>query len=461
MAMSSFLMASPASRRHRGLRVLGYAGCGLLLWLLSLLVVQALLSRRLVRSQMVQLGSEVAFSLRLGELALERYPMDTVAELGGLELAEAPPPPPPSRHGQAEAEALHQELCEQLGYCREVVAAGGDLWVEMVSPIEPIWLSVTMPTLRRWPPDPLSLVLSLVAAGLGLSTLVLSLEVQRPLRQLETSLQQLGRGQDPEPVPERGTRAVRQITRRFNALLRRLEDARRERATMLAGIGHDLNSPITRLRLRLHLAEDLPMTAVEAGKAQADLDALERITRQFISFARGDTDERPVEVDLDALLGELAGQSGVPDLHLDLRPLRAWVRPTALSRAVGNLLSNAASHGRPPFRLSLEPWGEQGFSITVHDRGDGIPPSLWPQALQPFRRLDEARGGDGHCGLGLAIAQSAARSHGGELFHHHPSEGGYDLGLRGRSLSDLVTSSERADRSETDPPSRMSPVDSP
>ncbi|SBO41901.1 ATP-binding protein [Cyanobium sp. NIES-981] len=449
-------MASPGSRRHRGLRVLAYAACGLLLWLLCLVTVQALLSRRLARSQMIQLSSEVAFSLRLGELALEQYPMEAVAELSGLELAKSPPPASP--RGVAEAEALHQQLCDQLGYCREVVAAGGGLWVEMVSPIEPIWLSVSLPRLRRWPPDPLSLVLSLVASGLGLSTLVLSLEVQRPLRQLEHSLQQLGSGQEPEPLSERGTRAVRQITRRFNALLRSLEEARRERATMLAGIGHDLNSPITRLRLRLHLAENQPMTAADVAKAQADLDALERITRQFISFARGDGDEVPVQLDLDALLAEVAGQSGLPGLQLRLQPLRAWVRPTALSRAVGNLLSNAASHGQPPFQLALEPWNGAGFSITVRDGGSGIPDQLWEQALQPFRRLDEARGGDGHCGLGLAIAQRAAAAHGGELFHRHAPEGGYTLGLRGHSLSDLVTSQGPAVRPEADRSPRIKPV---
>jgi two-component system osmolarity sensor histidine kinase EnvZ len=454
-------MVSRGSRRHRGLRVLAYASCGLLLWLLCLVAVQALLSRRLARSQMVQLGSEVAFSLRLGELALEQYPMEAVAELSGLELAESPPPE--GSHGQGEAEALHEELCDQLGYCREVVAAGGGLWVEMVSPIEPIWLSVSVPALRRWPPDPLSLVLSLVASGLGLSTLVLSLEVQRPLRQLETSLQQLGSGQNPEPLSERGTRAVRQITRRFNALLQRLEEGRRERATMLAGIGHDLNSPITRLRLRLHLAENQPMTAEDSAKARADLDALERITRQFISFARGDADEAPVEVELDALLAEVAGQSGVRALTLRLQPVRAWVRPTSLSRAVGNLLSNAASHGQPPIELALQPWNGDGFSISVSDRGNGIPDPLWEQALQPFRRLDEARGGDGHCGLGLAIAQRTAAAHGGELFHVHPPQGGYTLGLRGRSLtaaalSDLVTSSGAAVRPEADGSPRMKGV---
>ncbi len=464
MATSSFPMASRVPNRsaagsRRWLRVLAYGAGGLGLWLLSLLLVQTLLSRRLARSQMVQLGSEVAFSLRLGELALESYPMESVAELSGLELAEDHPPP--GDRGGAEAEALHAELCSQLGFCREVVAAGGSLWVEVVSPFESIWLAVAIPDPRRWPPDPLSLILSLGAAGLALSTLVLSLEVQRPLRQLENSLQQLGTSQDPEPLPERGTRAVRQITRRFNGLLERLRLDRQERATMLAGIGHDLNSPITRLRLRLHLAEGQPMSTAESTKAQGDLDALERITSQFIAFARGDAEEQPVRVDLAALLAEVAGQSGLSNLSLDLKPLQAWVRPIALTRAVGNLLSNAAHHGHPPYQLSLQPWDAGGFAIAVSDAGEGIPEALWHQALQPFRRLDEARGGDGHCGLGLAIAQRVALEHGGELFHHRPGQGGFTLGLRGRSLSDLVTSSRSPDRSHSDQQDRMNGVEHP
>lgn len=459
MAMSLFPMASHAPRSHRWLRLLAYAAVGLGLWLLSLLLVQTLLSRRLARSQMVQLGSEVAFSLRLGELALESYPMDGVAELSGLELAEDHPPP--GARGGAEAEALHAELCSQLGFCREVVAAGGSLWVEVVSPFETAWLAVAIPAPRRWPPDPLSLILSLGAAGLGLATLVLSLEVQRPLRQLETSLQQLGTSQDPEPLPERGTLAVRQITRRFNGLLERLRLDRQERATMLAGIGHDLNSPITRLRLRLHLAEGQTMSAADNAKAQGDLDALERITSQFIAFARGDAEETPVLVDLAALLAEVAGQSGLAPLSLELEALQAEVRPIALARAVGNLLSNAAHHGRPPYRLTLRPRGQEGFTIAVSDAGEGIPEELWDQALQPFRRLDEARGGDGHCGLGLAIAQRVALDHGGGLFCEHPIQGGFTLGLRGRSRSDLVTSSGCPDRSDSDPQDRMKAVENP
>jgi two-component system osmolarity sensor histidine kinase EnvZ len=100
---------------------------------------------------------------------------------------------------------------------------------------------------------------------------------------------------------------------------------------------------------------------------------------------------------------------------------------------VGNLLENALSHGRPPLRLVLRGIGEEGFAIEVGDGGEGIRPDEWERALQPFQRLDWARGVQGHCGLGLAIADRVAREHGGELSCRQ-EQGGFTVVLRGRSL---------------------------
>jgi two-component system osmolarity sensor histidine kinase EnvZ len=215
---------------------------------------------------------------------------------------------------------------------------------------------------------------------------------------------------------------------RFNAMLLRLEDAGRERTTMLAGIAHDLRSPLTRLRLRLALAAEGPMAPQELERAQADIRSIERITRQFMIFAGAEADETPVLVPLDALVAEAAAAVGDVPLELDLEPLVRRVRPTAVARAVGNLLDNALTYGRPPLRLVLRPLGpgegrpheeaaavESGFEIQVWDCGEGIDPQQWRKAMTPFQRLDRARGGEGHCGLGLAIAAKVARDHGGDL----------------------------------------------
>jgi two-component system osmolarity sensor histidine kinase EnvZ len=227
-------------------------------------------------------------------------------------------------------------------------------------------------------------------------------------------------------------------------MVARLEAASRERATMLAGIGHDLRSPLTRLRLRLALAAEAPMAAADLALAEADLAALERITRQFLVFAGAEAAEPALLVPLEHLLAEAAAGVELP-LELDLPPLERRVRPTALARAIANLLDNACAHGRPPLRLVLRPWSpppadlrdaqaeEQGFEIQVWDRGEGIPAAAWARARQPFQRLDPARGDPGHCGLGLAIAERVAIDHGGGL-ERLVGPHGFAITLRGRSL---------------------------
>jgi two-component system osmolarity sensor histidine kinase EnvZ len=284
-----------------------------------------------------------------------------------------------------------------------------------------------------------------LAGSISASLLYLWREVQRPLQQLERALGLVGlQAPAQAPLPQRGAAAVRRLTSHFNAMVRRLADSERDRATMLAGIAHDLKSPLTRLRLRLGLNQACSDAAREdQRRSEADLDALERITAQFLLFAGGGDAEPAVRVPLEQWLGELTAAHDPADLELDLEPVEACIQPTALARAVGNLIDNALSHGRPPLRLVLRSESAgggagPGFRLEVWDRGDGIAESAWPRALQPFERLDQARGGSGHCGLGLAIAARVAMAHGGGLTIQHGPSGreGFAVVLRGRSLTE-------------------------
>lgn len=189
---------------------------------------------------------------------------------------------------------------------------------------------------------------------------------------------------------------------------------------MLGGIAHDLGSPLTRLRLRL--AQPTPWTSQERRRAEADLNALERITEQFLLFVGAGQQERPVAVPLHELVAEAA--NAVEAVELALEPMERRVRPIALSRAVANLLTNAQAHGQPPLRLVLKSAPGEGFAIEAWDGGPGLPAAEWERAKQPFQRLDAARGGLGHSGLGLAIAERVARAHGGELTSYRAGEPG-------------------------------------
>jgi two-component system osmolarity sensor histidine kinase EnvZ len=450
-------MADPVPPDRPLPRRLGYGAVALATAAAGLLLLQSLLDRRLERDRLRELGSALAGRLVLGEVALERFSPEALGELAGLRLVVGAPPRPSraafwppiaDRRLQRQAEGLRAELCRRLSRCPPVLPANGSprgVWVEMGSTLETVWLFTPMPALHAWPPEPLLLVLSLAGGSLAGVLLYLTLEVQRPLRQLEAALADLGLEALPARLPARGSPAVRQLTGRFNTMVEGLEQASRERATMLAGIAHDLRSPITRLRLRLALAAEAPMDGAGLALAETDLSALERITRQFLVFAGAEAEEEPLLLPLDQLLAETAAVVGDTPLALDLPPLQRCVRPTALGRAVANLLENGRVHGRPPLRLVLRPWpagGGEGFEIQVWDAGEGIAEASWERARQPFQRLDDSRGSQGHCGLGLAIAERVAVGHGGALVR---LEGpGFGVALRGRSYP--VTSPPAAGR---------------
>ena len=395
-----------------------YGLVGLGVALLSTLQLQLLLAERLQRDRITQQGPEVLFQLRLAELALDRLPPARLARLSGLPLrVGAKPPRRSDRALEVQAQLLRQELCASLNPCPSVLpalAAKRGVWVQLLSPLDPVWLLVPIPPVRPWPPDPWLLLVGLGLGGSMALLLFFLLEVQRPLLLLQQVLGGVGRRGWPEVQQEQGTLVVRQLTARFNDMVQRLQAVEEERAVMLAGITHDLRSPLTRLRFRISL---LGLAQADLKQVVADLDSLERITGQFLLFAGGGDQEAALAVPLEQLLAEQAAGLAASELELDLEPLVRVVQPVALARAVANLIANARSYGAPPLRLQLraaEPAGE-GFRIVIWDCGAGIPPERWDQALMPFQRLDAARGGGGHCGLGLAIAARVARSHGGYL----------------------------------------------
>jgi two-component system osmolarity sensor histidine kinase EnvZ len=204
---------------------------------------------------------------------------------------------------------------------------------------------------------------------------------------------------------------VQRITTHFNAMVERLAANRRERATMLAGIAHDLRAPITRLRFRLSMAA---LSQNEREACTGDLESLERITGQFLLYAGGGEREAMVTCPVDHWLAEVSAGYSAKDLRLELVSIHADLRPVAMGRAVGNLIDNAFNYGKAPVVVRLKRQ-KTSVVIEVWDQGEGIPAERWERALQPFQRLDEARGAQGHCGLGLAIVSHVVDQHGGKV----------------------------------------------
>ena len=396
--------------------LVGWSALGVGSWALCFLVLQVLFGRQVETLQTEQLGRDLALNVRLAELALERYPPHLVSELTGLDLAVMQRPS--TRSGvpsplERQAKALQEELCRRLAHCPMVVANGQrwDVWVELISPLEPIWLRVNLRSPMAWPPEPTLMVLSLLGASVSCGALFLLLEVERPLRGLEKALVRVGDGEGPDAVQAQGAPEVQRITHHFNAMLERLAQNRRERATMLAGIAHDLRAPITRLQFRLSMPS---LSADERDRCAGDLKSLERITGQFLLFAGVGDGEKPVDVPLDQLLAEVSTSHPSDQLKLSLEPVQASVKPVALGRAVANLIDNAFTYGVAPVILCLRR-DASDVVIEVWDQGQGMPQDQWARALLPFQRLDESRGEQGHCGLGLAIVAHVVRGHGGTL----------------------------------------------
>lgn len=254
-------------------------------------------------------------------------------------------------------------------------------------------------------------------ASLALALLVAWLIVSRvtqPLRALARAAGEVGRGRQPEPLAERGSLELQQLAEAFNRMsddLRRLDA---ERAEVLAGISHDLRTPLARLRLEaeLSIADDGARDA-----ACADIEQMDAIIAQFLDYARGDGGEEVAPVDVNALLAHAVSgpRRGHAPPRLQLGDLpRAHLRPQALARAFANLLENARKYGGG--EVEVRTYAADGeIVVDVMDRGPGIPAGESERLKRPFTRLENARTNVTGTGLGLAIVERIARLHGGRL----------------------------------------------
>ncbi|MCD9231675.1 ATP-binding protein [Ralstonia pseudosolanacearum] len=277
-----------------------------------------------------------------------------------------------------------------------------DKWIAM--PL--LWVHAP-PTVNAMVPG----VMVVLAIAIAFS-LFAAWQLQRPVRALAEAAGALARRRYVAPLKERGPYELRQLTDQFNRMAADLSAADEERNTMLAGIAHDLKTPLSRLRLR---AEMLTDPKASAG-IERDVDSMSAIVEQFLAYAQsGDGEARDVMVDrhLRGLVQPFAEQG--KHVALELRAGdRFRLKPTYLERIVVNLLDNAFAYGAEPVRVTTAA-DERSFMLTVEDHGAGIPQDAVDRVMRPFVRLDPARGGNAHCGLGLAIVDRLVRHLGGDL----------------------------------------------
>jgi two-component system osmolarity sensor histidine kinase EnvZ len=349
---------------------------------------------------------------------LRRELLSDLAEREGIQVYPSDPdeqlaPPVDDAVQNLVRELVRRQLGEDTRFASEREGKPG-LWLSFHITDDEYWLRIPRRRVEReialrwlgW--GALALVLSLLAAYLIVSRL------NRPLRALATAAGAIGKGNTPEPLSESGPEEIRTLSHAFNEMSRDLARLDADRALILAGVSHDLRTPLSRLRLGLEMSGADPQ--LKDGMT-ADIEEMDRIINQFLDFARTDGGETPQRADLATIASEVAehyrrhGRAVATELaSVPQLPLQTM----AMRRVVLNLVDNALRYGEKDVGIAVH--ADNGSVVlAVSDRGPGIPASEVERLKRPFTRLEAARSDKGGAGLGLAIVERVARAHGGNL----------------------------------------------
>jgi len=290
------------------------------------------------------------------------------------------------------------------------------LWVRLPAGERDFWVAFPRGRIER---DPAAAFVEWGIAGLVIAVIAsffIVWKLNRPLGELAHAATKLGQGGDPAPMAETGPSEIRAVTRAFNQMKEDLRRNARDRATFLAGVSHDLRTPLSRLRLEVEMLEGKVDPAAQSAMVQ-DVADMNAIIDQFIDFMRSEAAEPLSPVNISELARSCAERFARTGLAVRCElaevPL-VMLRPLAMQRLMDNLLANAERHGGGDVLVTTRA-GDQKVGLSVLDRGPGIPQADVERLKEPFTRRDEARSGSSGAGLGLAIANRVASLHGGKL----------------------------------------------
>ena len=335
-------------------------------------------------------------------------------------MPDASLPNTPNRGNRAITGMLKDALAARLSYPFLI-----DLWYE------PRIVSITvqvpegvyrflLPERRLHTPTTEAFIAWMIGSSILLSIIALLFMRNqiRPIRRLADAAEAIGKGQDAPYLKAEGAAEVRQATAAVLVMRDRLRRQVTQRTTMLAGVSHDLRTPLTRMRLQLAL-----MPEDEAlRELKADVAEMEAMVEAYLAFARGEEAEQTTEIDLEILLREICdaaqrqlGPHSAKTISLKVeRPVLLTIRRNAIKRCLTNLVGNALRHGKQvDVTLNVR---DHAVDIMIDDNGIGIPADRREDVFRPFLRLDESRNpATGGVGLGLTIARDIVRAHGGDI----------------------------------------------
>jgi two-component system osmolarity sensor histidine kinase EnvZ len=399
---------------------------GLAAWWPTVRVFEREPRARQVAQQVVSIVNTTRSALVYSDPERRRYLLTDLAENEGIRVVPLEPgdqvvPLPNDQLASLVIRNVRAKLGPATRLASEVNGVPG-VWISFSIDDDAYWAFIDRDLLagdvgREWVAwAALAAIISLLiaAAIAGL--------VNRPLAELSRAAAELGAGRTPSSLPDLGPPEIRMVNRSFNRMVDSLDRLERERAILLAGISHDLRTPLTRLRLELEMS-DLPQT-VRDGMI-GDLDQLDSIVRQFLDYARPVGARPPQETDLstlalDALSRSRIGATARCRVETTIEPgVRVLGHPTELARALDNMFNNAVQYGRAAsgdldLQLEVRLDGSDAV-VAVSDSGQGVEPDQVERLMRPFERGDTSRSGSGGAGLGLAIVDRIARAHHGRL----------------------------------------------
>jgi two-component system, OmpR family, osmolarity sensor histidine kinase EnvZ len=273
------------------------------------------------------------------------------------------------------------------------------------------------------------------AAVVGLLSLlgayIIAARINRPLNLLVHAAERLRNGEPAPKLPEDSVEELREVSRTFNEMAESLVRLDAERTLLLAGVSHDIRTPLARLRLAVEMLSGGTGDSMKQGMIE-DISDMDNIIHQFLDFVRGVEGEPTKMVDINELLRSLAERQARAGRNLKLNLTSTYfipLRPLAMQRLLDNLVGNAYAYAKGEVEVTSKITADK-IIISVLDNGPGIPPEHAQRLLRPFERMDSARNkNEGGSGLGLAICNRIAKLHRGSLELINRPQGGLEARL--------------------------------
>jgi two-component system osmolarity sensor histidine kinase EnvZ len=408
-------------------------------WIASFRVVEQTPRASQIAAQVISLVTITRAALTHSAPDLRRELLFDLASNEGIRiypLEETDKIEPPVNTGMMQS--IQQMVRDGLGadtrFARTVNDVAG-FWVSFTIADDEYWLMLDRSRIDgssgiqwlNW--GAATLLLSLLGA------MIISGLINQPLARLAAAARAVADGGRPDPLPERGPREIREANHSFNQMVDDLNRVESDRALILAGISHDLRTPLARMQLELEMA-GLQEDAREGMRS--DLDQMDAIIGQFLDYARPSDNTHFSQIDISALLTDAAHEAArSPDIKVSTEiaeHVAVMGHAIDLKRVVNNLVENARRYGRTPGSTHTEialccRIEDHQVIVEVADRGPGVPEGEIDRLLRPFTRMDSARGQANGAGLGLAIVHRIVLRHGATLRLRNREGGGLSVQL--------------------------------